>query len=258
MKKIILITGASSGIGKALAIQLASLGHKIIATGRNSAALDKLQSSYPENIKTVTADISTHSGLQEIISALPENLDGIHLVNNAGIATPCLIQDMNESEFNQHYLVNVKAPVLLTSMLLPHLKNGGRILNISTGLAHYALPGFSAYGITKAALYLFKEYCNAELGNQGITCGSAMPGIVDTPIQEHIRASDSSHINSIHLFHGFKQRGELLGSDTAARFLAWLLLEAKTDEFIKGDWDIYDTKHHHHWAKPGEFVPPGI
>jgi len=168
------------------------------------------------------------------------------------VATPRLLADISEEEWDQHYLVNLKAPVFLTKLLLPHLKNGGRVLNISTGLAHAPMSAMSAYGVSKAALYMLKEYCNVELKDQEIVFASAMPGVVDTPIQEHLRSYDTARFPAAEVFHGFLQRGELLQPATAAKFLSWLLLEVDDEKFTKADWDIYDASHHNSWAKLGE------
>ena len=252
MIKTILITGATSGIGFALAENLAKSGRKIIATGRNENALSKLHQLYPNNITPVTADISKQDDLVKIKQAVNQNQTGIYIVHNAGIANPALLENISEEDWDQHYLVNLKAPVFLTKMLLPQLKQGGRILNISTGVAHRPLIGFPAYGITKAALLMMKEYCNVEFGKEGIAFGSAMPGIVDTPIQAHLREFTSDEFPAVDLFKGFKQRDELLSPQTAAKFLSWLLLETSKEEFIKGDWDIYDASHRSHWASQGD------
>ncbi len=248
MPKTIIITGASSGIGKALALYLSQSGHKVIAVGRNKEALEKLARLNPENTKIVVADITKTEDRVKIKNALQPDESGIYLVHNAGIAIPALLTDLTEEEWDQHYLVNTKAPVFLTQLLLPHLENGGRILSVSTGLAHGTLPGFSAYGVSKAALYMLKEYCNIELNDRDIAFGSAMPGVVDTPIQEHIRSTSALKFPAVELFQGFKKRDELLDPLTAAKFLAWVLADTHKEQFKKGEWDIYDPLHQAHWA----------
>jgi NAD(P)-dependent dehydrogenase (short-subunit alcohol dehydrogenase family) len=252
MPKTIIITGASSGIGNALAQWLAKAGHHVIAVARNEEALQELHALYPANIKPVTADITKPDDRKKIQQSLPPDAHGIYLVHNAGIAIPSLLANLTEEEWEQHYLVNTKAPFFLTQLLLPQLKNGGRILNISTGLAHQSLPGLSAYGISKAAFYMMKEYFNAEYKDQNIVCGSAMPGVVDTPIQAHLRERSNAEFPAVDLFHGFQQRDELLSPKTVAKFLTWLLFETENAKFIVGDWDINDTSHQQYWAQPGE------
>lgn len=252
MTRTIIITGASSGIGYALAEHLASLGHAVIATGRNKESLSQLQQLHPNQISTVIADLNTTDDLSKIQRALSHNQTEIHLIHNAGIAKPALLENMTENEWDEHATVNLKSPLFLTKLLLPNLKNGGRVLNISTGVAHRPLIGFPAYGITKAAFFNFKEYGNTEFNKYDISFGSAMPGIVDTPIQEHLRDYPADQFPAVELFRGFKQRDELLSPNTAAKFLAWLLLNTTKDQFVKGDWDIYDSSHHQFWATQGE------
>lgn len=252
MQKTIIITGASSGIGRALAEHLAALNHNIFAVGRNKKALDELAFSYPANIKIIVADLTEKKDLLKIKNAVNTNDRGLFLVNNAGIANPKFFADVSEEEWDEHYLTNTKAVVFLTQLLLPNLNNGGRVLNISTGLAHYAISAFAAYGVSKAAILMWKEYANIELNDQGIIFGSAMPGIVDTPMQEKIRHADSQKFPIVKMFEGFKEHDELLSPKTAAKFLAWLLFEVSDNEFKTGDWNINDTSHHQHWAKFGE------
>lgn len=252
MSKNIIITGASSGIGKALAQHLASLGHNVIATGRNKKALKELQQLSPDNIRVVVADIANPNDRNKISDALADNESGVYLVHNAGIAIPSTLASLTEESWDSHHLTNLKSPIFLTQQLLPHLKQGGRVLHISTGLAHHALAGFTAYGCTKVAFYMLKEFCNSEFDRNDIAFGSAMPGIVDTPIQNQLRSHDRAEFPSVELFKGFKQQDALLSPATVAKFLAWLLIETKADDFIKNDWNIYDTTHHHQWATSGE------
>lgn len=255
LKKTIIITGASSGIGKALASYLASLNHKVIAIGRNQKGLENLKKLFPLNIQIVIGDITIHEDRLKIKNVLETKETGVYLVHNAGIAYPKLLKDITEEEWDEHYLVNVKAPVFLTQLLLPYLKDNGRVLNISTGLAHKSMPGMAAYGVSKSSLFMLKEYFNAESKETNISFGSAMPGIVDTPIQEKIRAIEPKIFPQVSIFKGFFERDELLSPSTVAKFLAWLLLNTNNEKFIQADWDIYDNSHHSQWADPGEIKP---
>jgi len=252
MQKTIVITGASSGIGRALAEHLASLNHHVIAVGRNQKALAVLKTKYPTNVDEVIADLTNKNDWLKIKNALNPKDQGIFLVHNAGIAIPAFLADISEEEWDRHFLINTKAVVFLTKLLLPRLKNGGRVLNVSTGLVHQALPAFAAYGVSKAATYMWKEYSNAELNDQDLIFGSAMPGVVDTPIQENLRSYDTEKIPTAALFKSFWKKNELLAPITAAKFLSWLLFRTNKEEFIKGDWNIYDSSHHQYWANPDE------
>ncbi len=252
MPQTIIVTGASSGIGKALAEHFAAFNHNVIAVARRKEMLEELQKLYPDNIKVVVADITKNEDRLKIKNAIEPNTTGVFLVHNAGIAIPRKFSELTEEEWDQHYLVNTKAPIFLTKLLLPNLKNGGRVLNVSTGLAHNSMPAMSAYGVSKSALYMWKEYCNVELKDQGISFGSAMPGVVDTAIQQEMRSYDSLRFPAVGAFQGFHQRDELLKPETVAKFLSWLLLKVDNESFMKKDWDIYTVSHQAEWAAPGE------
>ena len=82
---------------------------------------------------------------------------------------------------------------------------------------------------------MMKEFLNTELQDLEIACGSALPGIVDTPIQENIRAISITKFPSVGLFQDFKHRDELLAPATTAKFLSWVLMKTNNEEFVKGD-----------------------
>lgn len=252
MSKTIIITGASSGIGMASANHLASLGHTVIAVGRNKDALHKLQLLYPAQINIVIADLTNEADWLKISNAVNPESSGVYFVHSAGVAVPQLLANLTVEEWDKHYLVNTKSLVFLVRQLLPNLKNGGRVLNISTELAGMPLIAMASYGITKAASLLWKEYANVELNKEGIFFGTVMPGVVDTPIQENLRSYDNQAFPSADLFKGFFQRNELTSPATVAKFIAWLLLNVDEDEFASGSWDIYDDSYHAYWATEGE------
>ena len=250
----IIITGATSGIGLSLAEHFAERGFIIVAIGRRNELLQALRSRYPENIIPIMADITKSEEQSRIKAVLTEQDTGCILIHNAGIACPQLIESITEEEFDTHHALHVKAPLFLTQLLLPHLKNGGRILQISSGLAHNPMPAMSAYGTSKAALFRLKDYFNEEFKQLHIYCGSAQPGVVDTPIQTKLRTCSTLQFPSVNTFHSFFQRGELLKPQTAAKFLSWLLLSIENERFTQGDWNIYDREHHEYWAEPGEVI----
>ena len=250
--RTVVVTGASAGIGRALAMHLASLDHNVIAVGRNEASLLSLQNSNADKITAVVADVTKSDDLLKIKSAIKIDTQGLILIHNAGVAEPQLLEGLSEEHWDKHYATNTKAPIFLTKLLMPFLENGGRVLTLSTGLAHSPMAAMSAYGVSKAAIYHWKEFCNVELASHGVLFGSVKPGVVDTRVQESLRNYDSSAFPAANVFKGFHDRGELLAPDTVAKFLAWLVIKADDDAFTKGDWDIYDLSHRELWANPGE------
>ncbi len=250
--KTVIITGASRGIGRALSIKFASMGHRVIAVARNERLLKSLQALYPHLIEIIDGDMTQDQDRQKIKNSITEK--GIFLIHNAGVAIPSPLRVMDNSILDLHYELHVKAPLRLTQLLLPHLEDGGRVLHISSGLAHHPLPGMAAYGITKSALLMLKEYFNAEFQAQNVVFGSVMPGIIETDIQKNLRLANKNQLPSLNIFQGFFNRSELLPPQIAAKFIAWLMLTQENESFSKGDWNIYDTWHHQFWAESGEVI----
>jgi NAD(P)-dependent dehydrogenase (short-subunit alcohol dehydrogenase family) len=103
-----------------------------------------------------------------------------YLVNNAGIGIHASIADTTESQFDELVAVHLKGPFLLTQRLLPLIADGGRILNVSTGLARFTLPGYAAYAAMKGGVEVFTRYLAKELGPRGITANVVAPGAIET------------------------------------------------------------------------------
>ena len=103
-----------------------------------------------------------------------------YLVNNAGIGIYASIADTTEEQFDRLFDIHVKGPFFLTQKLLPLMSDGGRIVNVSTGLARFALPGYAAYGAAKGAVEVFTRYLAKELGGRGIVANAIAPGAIET------------------------------------------------------------------------------
>ncbi|WP_033217685.1 SDR family oxidoreductase [Kitasatospora phosalacinea] len=188
-----LVTGASRGIGRAIAERLARDGATVALTyARDRAAatavLDGIRSrggrAFP-----VHAPLGTHGDAARLWAAYDDaragHLDdpGIDiLVNNAGIGRSAALADLTEEAFDEVFAVNVRAPFFLVQQALPRLRDGGRVINISSGVARIAMPEIIAYAATKGALDTFTLNLAKELGSRGITANSVHPGIVDTDI----------------------------------------------------------------------------
>lgn len=178
--KTILITGASSGIGRATAVECAKLGAKCIITARNSA---RLQETYRlldgENHCIVEADLTNAEERDLLIQKLPV-IDGF--VNNAGISITKLISFVNQGDLDSVFATNTFAPFLLTKGLLKKKKisKGGSVVIMSSLAAMKESYGNAVYGMTKAAIMSFAKYCALEVGNKLIRVNSIHPGMVCT------------------------------------------------------------------------------
>ncbi len=180
--KTILITGASSGIGQATAIECAKLGAKCVITGRNA---ERLQATFDalegEGHMQIIADLTNEEDMQRLVNETPA-LDG--LVNNAGIGKTLPIQFYTEELIQRVMSTNFSAPVLLIKTLLKKKKinKGGSIVFTSSIASFNQKVGNSLYGCSKAALENYAKFASRELAPKLIRCNSVHPGMVETPL----------------------------------------------------------------------------
>ncbi len=181
--KTILVTGASSGIGRSTAIECSKLGAKVIITGRNQ---ERLQETFNQlegsGHQTVIADLSTIEMIDYLIVQIPE-IDGC--VCNAGIVTMSLTPYIKEQELNEILQINTIAPVMLTQRLTKQkkIKKGGSIVFTSSisGTSTVVL-GNGIYSLSKAAINGFMKNAALDLGSKGIRCNSVCPGMIHTDL----------------------------------------------------------------------------
>ena len=189
--KIALITGSSRGLGKSMALNLAKKGYNIIITYKDSKekaqdVADKIK-SYGQDAIVFQLDTENSKSFEKFSKNLRLCLkstwqaEGIDvLVNNAGIGINSSISDTSIEEFDKLYNIHVKGVYFLTQKLLPMLNNGTSIINISSGLTRFVLPGFSAYAMMKGAIEIMTKYLALELGNRDITVNTIAPGAIET------------------------------------------------------------------------------
>lgn len=248
-----LVTGGSSGIGEALAKQLAQRDQSVLICGRRQAQLVQTQDEFPELIEYVAGDITQ----QKTINAIVEQIGGrkiFGLVQNAGQITPMLpITEMPIEGFRSLNALNLEAPIVLFQALHSQLA-GGRVLHLSSLMAHVPAHSWGAYCISKAGLFMLYQVLKKECPETAF--GSVMPGVTDTDMQALIREAAAMPEAERAFFQNLHQSQQLLAPEVVGQFLAWLLLDVSTAQFSAQEWDIYKTEHHQHWLKQG--VCPAI
>lgn len=191
MTKIALITGASRGLGRSTAIALAEHGIDVAGTYHsNKVEADSLATEIAKKgrkaamLKLDTGDVKSFDAFRDRFGTALKQVFGREdfdfLVNNAGIGIGAMIADTKEEDFDRLMNINLKGPYFLTQKLLPLIKDGGRIVNLSSGLARFSLTRMSAYAMTKGALEVFTRYLAKELGPRGITANTVAPGAIAT------------------------------------------------------------------------------
>ncbi|MEJ2855206.1 SDR family oxidoreductase [Saccharothrix sp. CCNWLW140] len=172
------MTGASRGIGRAIALRLAADGLRVVVHyGRDEVAAKEVVAAAGGGAFAVRASLPDE--VDALFADLPE-LDVV--VNNAGIGLLNPIEDVTPDEFDEVFGVNVRAPFFVVQRALPLLRDGGRIVNISSGVTRIAFPEGIAYSMTKGALDTFTRTLAQHLGPRGITVNTVAPGVVDTDV----------------------------------------------------------------------------
>lgn len=189
--KIALITGASRGLGRNTAISLARRGVDVIGTyhSKSDEAEETAQAIRDSGSRAVMLqlDTGTTSSFPDFVTTVQATLqkqwqrDSFDfLVNNAGIGISAPFAETTEEQFDRLMNIHLKGVFFLTQKLLPVIADGGRIVNLSTGLARFALPGYAAYAAMKGAVEVLTRYQAKELGARGIAVNTIAPGAIET------------------------------------------------------------------------------
>ncbi|WP_296746119.1 SDR family oxidoreductase [Mesorhizobium sp.] len=204
-RPIALITGGSRGLGRNTALSLARKGVDLIVTYRSradeaKAAIAEIEAASGRAValELDTGAVATFPAFVEALKkALRETWQRDrfdYLVNNAGTGLHRVIAETTEEEFDTLMNTHLKGVYFLTQALLPLINDGGRIINISSGLARFAAPGSSAYAMMKGGIEVFTRYLAKELGSRGITANTVAPGAIATDFNGgHVR--DDAEIN---------------------------------------------------------------
>jgi len=191
IQKTAIITGGSRGLGRDMALNLAKDGVHIIFSYHSNDKKAKEVISEIESIgqKAVAFpfDANDFKSGQEFITKATAYLEQENgsshfdfLINNAGTGAFNMISDTTEEQFDEMMNVHLKSVYFLTQKALPYLNEGGRIINISSGLARFSLPGMSAYAMMKGGIEVFTRYIAKELGPRKITANVIAPGAIAT------------------------------------------------------------------------------
>ncbi len=188
--KIAIITGGSRGLGRSTAVNLARRGADILFTYHSNLAEAQNLIHEIEAVGKKAAAFQLDAGNTGLFDGFAGQVRDMlrvwdrdrfdYLVNNAGTSLHKPFDQTTEAEFDQIVNVHFKGVYFLTQKLLPLIRDGGRIVNVSSGLARFTMPGTSAYGAAKGAVEVFTRYLAKELGPRGITANVVAPGAIET------------------------------------------------------------------------------
>ena len=189
--KIALVTGGSRGLGKDMALALARKGFDVIITYRSKKeeaenVVEEIK-ALGQKASALSLDMANFQSLDAFVKTVVETLAKEwnttsldFLINNAGMGATVPFAQVTEELFDEFLNVHFKSIYFLTQKLLPHLNEGGSILNISTGTTRFSNPGYSVYASMKGAIEVFTKYLAKELGAKGIRANVVAPGPIET------------------------------------------------------------------------------
>ncbi|WPC67885.1 SDR family oxidoreductase [Rhodoferax ferrireducens] len=188
---IALVTGGSRGLGKSTALHLARQGHDVILTYRSKQAeandvvaqieaMGQKAVALALNVSDSSSFASFAAQVLDVLLAQGGRTTFNVLINNAGTGTHASLMDTTEAQFDDLVNVHFKGAFFLTQKLLPLMADGGRIVNLSSGLTRFALPGYAAYASMKGAVEVMTRYMAKELGPRGIAVNTVAPGAIAT------------------------------------------------------------------------------
>lgn len=203
--KLTVVTGASRGLGRNTALAIARHGGDVVVTYQSRA--EDAQAVVAEieamgrkavALQLDTGDVAAFPGFVERLRAMLKTTFGRdtfdHLVNNAGHGDYALLTETSEAQFDRLVNVHLKGVLFLTQALLPLIVDGGRIVNLSSGLTRMTLPGYGAYSAMKGAVEVLTRYLAKELGGRGITVNTVAPGAIETDFGGGV-VRDNAEIN---------------------------------------------------------------
>ena len=184
--RIALVTGASRGIGRAIALELAEAGADLVINARGSAALDAVAAEIRargRDVEAVPADVATEAGVRLVVERAVARFGRVDvLVNNAGKGSPKRLLDLTEEDWHASFELNFMSAVRLSLACVPLMRarGGGRIVNISSRVGRQPDPYFAPYAAAKAALINFTKSLANAFSKDGVLANCVVPGLVRT------------------------------------------------------------------------------
>jgi NAD(P)-dependent dehydrogenase (short-subunit alcohol dehydrogenase family) len=225
--KVVLVTGAGTGIGKAVAAMLANEGAKVLIAGRHEDTL-KESAAQNGNIGYIVADVTISDDVKRIETKIRKEYGRLDiLINNAGWAPVHSLEEVDMDEFDRCFNVNTRSVVELTTTLLPLIKETkGSIVNVDSAAVYNPMPTMSIYAGSKAAVEMFTRAWAKDLAKYGVRVNSVNPGAIWTPIYEKTDLSpeeNKKHLEAV-------QKGMPLGRfgrpEEAANVIVFLASDA--------------------------------
>jgi NAD(P)-dependent dehydrogenase (short-subunit alcohol dehydrogenase family) len=186
--QVAIVTGASSGIGFGCAVKLAQMGMAVVGAGRDEKKLAELATSIgdPDRVATLAIDLTQDDAPGRIVDLAVSRWGHIDfLINNAGVGSPKPLHETDDASLDYFLGLMLRAPFRLARDVLPHMKAGSAIINVTSTFAVVGGMRGGAYSAAKGGLTALTTHIACQYGSQGIRCNAVAPGVTRTPMTEH-------------------------------------------------------------------------
>ena len=236
-----IVTGASSGIGRAVAAALADRGVTVVAAARRREQLDELAEQHGESIRPLAADLATEAGLAALAAAVSDFDEIAGVVHAAGSLVPVEpYTALTSDSLTHHFRIHVATPIEINNRLGAQLR-GGRIIYIDSYSASSPRHGWSGYSIVKAAAQMAARAAEQEL--DGVDIIRIFPGGVRTPLVEAVLDTEGSPVGDA--FRGYDAAGDIAEPAAIGAYIAHVALDTTESDLASHDiWDYADPTTH--------------
>jgi len=242
----VLITGGGSGIGAALASELAERGCEVLISGRRQRELDAVAEA-SERITVCQADVTDpadRATLAATLAALPAPRSIVHA---AGYFQAGMLDALTIDQWRRSFETNVEARWALSCTCAPALDDG-RVLLIGSDAGANPRAGGAAYSIAQSGSETLRRALQAEWAATTRSVGAFKPGLVDTDMVRGFMDLPEAEFPARAAYEEYVAGGQIASPSTVAKFAAWLLLDVPAQRFVETEWDIRDVEHHRHWT----------
>jgi benzil reductase ((S)-benzoin forming) len=242
----VLVTGGGSGIGAALALELAQRGCQVLISGRRERSLAAV-ADRTKRISSCVGDITdpTHrAALTATFADLPGPRAVVHA---AGSFQTGLLEALSFDDWRRSFETNVEARWALSRDCAP-LLDDGRILFVGSDAGLNPRAGAAAYSVAQSASDTLRRALQTEWANSSRAVGSFKPGLVDTDMVRGFMQLSAEEFPARPAYEDYVSRGQIASPSSVAQFAVWLLLDVSIGRFVDTEWDIRDAAHHDEWA----------
>lgn len=238
--KTAIVTGASGGLGKAIAEAFVGNGYNVVISGTNAERLTETMAEIgvADRVVAIVADITRPEDRKKIVDAAIDHFGRVDvLLNNAGVFEPRPFLDVDEAHLDRFLDINLKGTFFLTQEVVPHFRRvgGGSVVNVGTVLVDHAIGGVPATApiSSKGAIHALTRQLTAEFGPENIRFNTIAPGIIRSPMHERNGIEDADSLGGLHLLSRIGEPSEIANA-------ALLLAES---DFITGTVINVDGGH---------------